>query len=189
MSDAGTVMGALARNWGAVALRGVFALIFGIVALVWPHITLMALVYLYGAYAIVDGITALMVGMPGRMWGLVALGVLGILAGIVAFVWPGITAAVLLMIIAAWAVLTGILEIVAAVQLRKVIENEWALGIGGALSIILGVILFMRPLAGALAMVWVIGLYAVLFGGMLLWLAFRLKGMLPRAGEPHGGLA
>jgi uncharacterized membrane protein HdeD (DUF308 family) len=172
-----------------VALRGVFALLFGIAALAWPGLTLFVLVYLFGIYAILDGITALAVGVSGKLWGLVALGVLGILAGIVAFVWPGMTAGVLLILIAAWAIVTGILEIVAAIQLRKAIENEWALGIGGALSVILGVILAADPLAGALALVWVIGLYAILFGVLLLWLAWRLHGYLPRAGEPHSGLA
>lgn len=182
-------MGRLCRRWPVVALRGVLALLFGIAALAWPHITLVALVWLFGVYAVLDGLTALMVGASGGMWGLVTLGVLGIIAGIVAFAWPAITAGVLLIVIAAWAIVTGVLGILAAVQLRKVITGEWALGIGGLLSVVLGVILAANPLAGALAVVWIIGLYAVLFGVLLLWLAWRLHGLTPRAGRPHGGFA
>lgn len=187
--DGELLMQMCARRWGIMALRGVFAVVFGIVALVWPHITLVALVWLFAAYAFLDGVTALVVGIGGRMWGLVALGILGIIAGAIAFAWPAITAGALLILIAAWAIVTGVLEIIAAIQLRKVIAGEWALGIGGALSIILGVILAANPVAGALAVVWVIGLYALLFGALLLWLAWRLHGYMPRAGQPHSGLA
>lgn len=183
------MMRAFARRWPVVALRGIVAVLFGIAALAWPHITLLVLVWLFGGYAVLDGVTALSVGIPERLWGLAALGVLGILAGVAAFGWPAITAGVLLTLIAAWAILTGILEIFAAVQLNNAMNGEWALGIGGALSVLLGVVLAADPRAGVLAVVWIIGLYAILFGILLLWLAWRLHGLAGTSHEIRGDLA
>lgn len=170
----------LSRNWWAVALRGVVAILFGIIALASPGIGLAFLVALFGAFALVDGIFSLVSGIRAakqhERWGsLVLVGITGIAAGLIAWFAPGITAMTLLFLIAAWAVVTGVMEIVAAVKLRKVIHNEWLLGIGGALSVLFGILLFANPGAGALAVVWLIGIYAILFGAMMLGLGFRLR--------------
>jgi len=170
----------LARNWWALALRGLFAILFGIAAFAWPGITLGALVLLYGAYALVDGVFAIAAAVVGRTdgmpwWALVLEGVAGIAVGIMTFAWPGITALVLLYLIAAWAVVTGIFEIVAAVRLRKEIQGEWLLALSGILSVLFGFALVFNPLAGALAVVWLIGAYAIAFGVLMIALAFRLR--------------
>jgi uncharacterized membrane protein HdeD (DUF308 family) len=170
----------LARNWWALALRGLFAILFGIAAFAWPGITLGALVLLYGAYALVDGVFAIAAAVVGRTdgmpwWALVLEGVAGIAVGIMTFAWPGITALVLLYLIAAWAVVTGIFEIVAAVRLRKEIQGEWLLALSGILSVLFGFALVFNPLAGALAVVWLIGAYAIAFGTLMIALAFRLR--------------
>jgi uncharacterized membrane protein HdeD (DUF308 family) len=176
----------LAHNWWAIALRGLFAVLFGIAAFVWPALTLAILVILWGAYALVDGLLNLAAAvraaqMKMTWWPLVLEGILGIAAGVVAFLWPGITALALLYLIAAWAILTGIVEIIAAVRLRNVISGEWLMALAGLLSIIFGVILIAAPGAGALAVVWTIGAYALVFGIVLIALGFRLRGL------QHGG--
>ena len=136
----------LARNWWALVLRGLFAVLFGIMALAWPGITLGALVLLYGAYALADGVFAIAAVMAGRTggrpwWSLLVEGLVGIAVGIMTFAWPGITALVLLYLIAAWAVVTGIFEIVAAIRLREEIRGEWLLALSGILSILFGLAL------------------------------------------------
>lgn len=168
-------------SWKSLAFRGAAAVIFGILALVWPSITLLALVFLFGIYALVDGI-AILAGVSrkaeevaGRKGLLILQGIVSILAGIVAVVWPGITALALLLVIAAWAFITGALEIAAAIKLRKEISSEWLLGLAGVLSIAFGVLLLISPGAGAVAVVWMIGFYAILSGVLLLALAFRIK--------------
>jgi uncharacterized membrane protein HdeD (DUF308 family) len=177
----------LARNWWVLALRGLCAIIFGILAFVWPGITLGVLVLFYGAYALVDGILTIIAALSKRQgsglpwWALLLEGLLGIAAGIVTFAWPGITALFLLFLIAAWAIVTGIFEIIAAIRLRKEIEGELWLALSGIVSIIFGVLLFVRPGAGALTVVWLIGAYAIFFGIFLLALAFRLKRFKERA--------
>jgi uncharacterized membrane protein HdeD (DUF308 family) len=170
----------LARNWWALALRGVFAIVFGLIAWLMPGITLYALVLLFGAYSFVDGIfgvaAAVRAAEHHTRWGwLLVEGIAGILTGIIAFVVPGITALVLLYLIAAWALVTGVLELIAGFRLHGHLANEWLLLLGGAASIIFGVILIVRPGAGALALIWLIGIYALIFGILMLWLAFRLK--------------
>jgi uncharacterized membrane protein HdeD (DUF308 family) len=175
-----TVSTLLARNWWALALRGLFAVLFGLAALFWPGITLAALILLFGAYALVDGVFAIVAAVRaaeqhGR-WGLLLLeGIFGILVGLLTFVWPGLTALVLLYFIAAWALVTGVFEIVAAVRLRREIEGEWALILGGVISVIFGVLLVVLPAAGLLALVWLIGVYALVFGILLIILSFRLR--------------
>jgi uncharacterized membrane protein HdeD (DUF308 family) len=176
-----TVLPVLSRNWWALALRGLAAIIFGILAFVWPGITLWALILLFGAYMLVDGVFAIVAavrvaGEAARWWLLLVEGILGVLAGIVAFVWPGLTALALLYFVAAWAIVTGIFEIVGAIRLRREIEGEWALILGGALSVLFGVLLVaVGPGVGLLSLVWLIGVYAVAFGVLLLILAFRVR--------------
>ena len=178
----------LARNWWALAIRGLAAILFGVLAFVWPGITLWALVLLFGSYMLVDGIFAIIAAVraarrEARWWLLLIEGVLGVLAGLVAFFWPGLTALALLYFIAAWAIVTGILEIVGAIRLRQEIVGEWALGLSGALSLLFGVLLVVIPSpAGLLSLVWLIGAYALAFGVLLLVLAFRLRN---RGDVPH----
>lgn len=170
----------IGRHWGWVALRGVVSVLFGFMALFMPAITLSALVLAWGAFALVDGVLALIAGLRIRdhgkpLWALVIVGLLGVAAGIVTFVWPGLTALVLLYIIAIWALVAGVFQVIAAIRFRKAIRNEWLLGLSGLVSILFGGMLAMQPGAGALALVWVIGIYAVFFGILLLVFSFRLK--------------
>jgi uncharacterized membrane protein HdeD (DUF308 family) len=171
----------LSRYWWTLAVRGVLAVLFGLAALLWPGISLRVLVWLYGFYAVVDGLlalAALIIGgrlASGRRGWLIVEGVVGIAAGVFAFLWPGITALVLLYLIAAWMVVTGVLEVAAAVVLRRELRGEWLLALAGILSVILGVFLAVRPGEGAIAIVWAIGLYAIVFGLALLLLGIRLR--------------
>jgi uncharacterized membrane protein HdeD (DUF308 family) len=170
----------LSRNWWLVVLRGVLAILFGVLAFVWPAITWLTLILMFGIYAIVDGIAAVVTGFSHtkdspRWWMFLLEGLLGIAAGVIALVAPGLTSLVLIYMIASWAVITGILEIVAAIRLRNEITNEWGLGLGGLISIVLGVLLFLQPAAGSLAIIWLIAAYAVIFGILLVILGFRLK--------------
>jgi len=179
----GRLLDQLGRNWSWIALRGVAAVLFGIIAFIWPGITLTALVIIWGAYALADGVLALVAAFKVRdrgkpMWTLVVVGILGIGAGIVTFLWPGMTALLLLMFIAAWALFMGIFQIAAAIRLRKEIEHEWLLGLSGALSVLFGVLMIASPGAGALAVVWLIGSYAIFFGILLITLGFRLKNLV-----------
>lgn len=177
-----TMMGHLARNWGWIVLRGVAAILFGVLSFAWPSITLAALVLLFGVYALADGLLALVAAFKIRdggkpMWSLLVVGLLGITAGIFTFAWPGMTALVLLAFIASWALITGFFQILAAIRLRAVITNEWLLGLSGLLSIGFGVLMLARPGAGALAVIWIIAWYAIFFGATLVMLGFRLKGL------------
>jgi len=170
----------LSRNWGWIALRGVAAVIFGVLAFAWPGVTLVVLALFFGAYALIDGIFALVAAYRGRegstpVWPLVLIGLLGVAAGIATFLWPELTALALLMFIAAWALLIGIAQIAAAIRLRKEIDNEWMLGASGALSVLFGALMIASPGAGAVAVAWIIGAYAIAFGVMLIALGFRLK--------------
>lgn len=177
----------LARNWWAVVLRGVVALLFGLLAFLWPGIALATFVVLFGAFAFVDGILYLLAAFrptPGESRGaLILYGILGVIAGIVVLVWPGLSAVVLVFVVAAWALLTGITEIAAAIALRKEIEGEWLLGIAGVLSVLLGVFLFLRPAAGILGLIWAIGAFAILAGIVRIVLGLRLRSW-QRRGAP-----
>jgi uncharacterized membrane protein HdeD (DUF308 family) len=177
------LMGHLRASWGWVVLRGVIAILLGLSAFFMPGITLAALVLVWGAYALADGLVALIAGFRirdggGPMWSLVIIGLLGIAAGVLTFVWPGMTALVLLTFIAGWALITGILQVAAAIRFRKVIANEWMLGLGGLLSIVFGLLMLARPGAGALAVMWIIGWYATMFGVLLVMVGFRLRGVV-----------
>ena len=178
----------LSRDWWIVALQGVAAIVFGILALVWPGITLLALVFLFAAYALVDGALALIRGFrrggdgDRPDWWRVARGVVGIAAGVIAFAMPDITTYALLLVIAAWAIVSGGIELMAAYQLRDVIRGEWLLALDGVVAILFGVALIVFPSAGALAVVWLIGAFAIVSGVVLLMVAFRLRGRARRAG-------
>jgi len=169
-------MNTLVRNWWAMALRGVFAILFGVIALFAPAITLVTLVFLFGGYCFADGVCAILAAFQRRrhVWPLIVRGVIGLGASLVTFTMPGITALALLYVIAAWAVFTGILEIVAAVQLRQALANEVLLSLSGVCSIAFGVLIALRPSSGALALDWLIGSFALLFGVLLLALSVRL---------------
>jgi uncharacterized membrane protein HdeD (DUF308 family) len=170
----------LGRHWAWIAIRGALAVLFGIIALLWPGITLAALVLVWGAYALVDGVVALVTAFKVRdfgrpMWPFLMVGGLSIAAGVLTFIWPGLTALALLLLIAVWAVLTGIFQIVAAIRLRKEINNEWMLGLSGALSVAFGLLMIASPGAGALAVVWVIAFYAIFFGILLIAVGFKVR--------------
>jgi uncharacterized membrane protein HdeD (DUF308 family) len=162
-------------------VRGIVGVLFGFLAFVWPGVTLAALVVIFGAYAVVDGVVNLWLGLtrtpssPERSWVQVVLGLIGIGAGVVTFIMPGWTLFVLVMFIAAWAIVRGALELVAAVRLRRVISGEWLLALAGVLSILFGVAVFVFPAAGALSIAWLLGAYAFAAGVVLIALGIRLK--------------
>lgn len=176
----------LVRNWWAAVLRGIAAILFGILALIWPGLTVLALVWLFGAYVLVDGIFALGAALfgglrtAGRRGWLVVEGIAGIIAGILTFAWPGVTTLVLLWLVAAWALVTGVLEIAAAIMLRREIEGEWLLAISGVLSVLFGILLAVWPATGALALVVIIGAYAIAFGAVLVVLGLRMRRLRDR---------
>jgi uncharacterized membrane protein HdeD (DUF308 family) len=183
----------LARNWWLLLLRGIAGIIFGVLAFLWPGLTLLTLIILYGAYALTGGVFAIAAafmggGEAGHRWWLAVMGLCGIVAGLLAFIWPGLTALVLLFFIAGWAVATGVMEIIGAIKLRKEIDNEWMLILSGVLSVLFGVAIAIMPGAGALALVWVIGAYAIVSGVLYCVLAFELRGHShaapPAAGTP-----
>jgi uncharacterized membrane protein HdeD (DUF308 family) len=171
----------LQTTWWVVVLRGVAALLFGVLALMWPGLTLLVLVALFGAYALVDGLMNIGGALErrrryDRWWVLLIEGIAGVLAGILTFMWPAITAAVLVLLIAARAIVVGVFEVVAAIRLRREIAGEWLLAAAGILSVVFGLLLFLFPGAGALAISWLIGWYALIAGALLTVLGFRLRG-------------
>ena len=170
----------LSRNWWTFLIRGIAAVIFGILALAMPGIALVVLVLLFGAYALVDGIFALIGAVRAaeakdRWAHLLFVGIFGILVGAITFFYWQITAFALLYLIAAWAIVTGILELVGAFELRRLMPGELWWVLAGLASIAFGVLLIERPGSGALAVVWIIAFYAILFGGFLIGLSFRLR--------------
>jgi uncharacterized membrane protein HdeD (DUF308 family) len=176
----GALTRALGKNWWLFLLRGFAAIMFGILSLIWPGISLVTLILLYGAYALVDGACALFAGIFGTSaiaprWWLVIVGLLGIAVGIATFVWPGITALILLFFIAGWAIATGIFQIIGAIQVRKEIDNEWWLILNGFLSVLFGIAIFVMPGAGAVALFWVIAFYAILYGILMVGFAFSVR--------------
>jgi len=178
------MLGYLGRNWGWISLRGAVAVLFGVLAIAWPDITLTALVLVWGAYALADGILALIAAWQVRdlgrpLWALVVVGLLGVAAGVASFLWPQITGLALLMVIAVWALLMGVFQIIAAIRLRKAIEGEWLLLLSGVVSMVFGVLMIINPRAGAQAMLWVIGAYAIVFGVLLIVLGFRVRSYAP----------
>ena len=186
----------LIRNWWALALRGVFGILFGLAAFLFPGITLGALILLFGVYAVADGVFAVVAGVRAaehhERWGTLLIeGIAGIAAGVLTLVWPALTAVVLLYVIAAWSVIKGALKIATAIRLRRAIHGEWLLGLNGAFSVLFGILLVAMPVMGLLTLVWLVGAYALIFGSLLLVLAFRLRrhqvhvshGEMPHAGH------
>jgi uncharacterized membrane protein HdeD (DUF308 family) len=168
----------LAKNWWALALRGLAAVLFGLLTFLVPGITLLTLVLLFGIYALADGaFNVIAFFRPfAHHWALLVEGLIGLAVGVLTFAWPAITAVALLYLIAFWAIFTGVFEIIAGIRLRKVISNEWLLLFMGLLSLVFGILILFAPGAGALAIVLWIGAYALVFGVFLLALAFRLRG-------------
>jgi uncharacterized membrane protein HdeD (DUF308 family) len=170
----------LAKNWWLLALRGVAAIAFGVLAFIWPGITPVTLALLFGAFALIDGVLSIAAAFSGSAkpiptWWLIVVGLLGIAAGILALAWPGITALLLVLFIGAWALVHGIFGIIGAIQLRKEIDNEWLLILGGVVSVIFGGIILLAPGGGALALIWAIAAYAIVFGILLVALSLRLR--------------
>jgi uncharacterized membrane protein HdeD (DUF308 family) len=172
-----TIADVFARNWWLLALRGVAAILFGVLAFMWPGITLLGLVLLFGGYALVNGILSFALAFKSRRqrWSLIFGGIISIITALITFFVPGITALGLVLLIAAFAIANGITEIAAAIRLRKVITNEWLLVLAGILSIIFGILLSLMPGAGALVLVFWIGAWMIAIGILLLVLAFRVR--------------
>ncbi|QXD13767.1 DUF308 domain-containing protein [Rhodocaloribacter litoris] len=168
------------RSWTSLLLRGLLAILFGVLALLWPQLTLHVLVILFGAFALIDGVLGVTAAVRGRrvhpLWWLLLLdGVLSLLFGVAALVWPQITAIVLVYLIAFWALFTGFVELLAAWRLRKVVKGEWLLALSGVLSVLFGFGLALFPGAGALALVTVIAVFAILYGAVLVALALKVR--------------
>jgi uncharacterized membrane protein HdeD (DUF308 family) len=171
----------LGRNWWVLVVRGLVAILFGILAFIVPGLTLAVLVALVGAYLLVDGVAMLVALVRGdpvarrSAWSVGIIGVLGIAAGIIAFIWPEITALSLLYVTSAWAIVMGVFQLVAAIRLRREIEGELWLGLGGLISIAFGILLVVNPGAGLLSLTWLVGVWAILFGIANLVLGWRLR--------------
>jgi uncharacterized membrane protein HdeD (DUF308 family) len=181
---------AVSRNWWIAAVRGMFAMVVGVLAFVWPAATLEVLVLLFGAYALLDGITTLLlalraIGSQQRAWPSIIGGLIGILTGVATFALPGLVALSLVYVVAAWAVITGALQIVTAICLRDVISGEWRLAAGGALSILFGLLLMTGPLAGALTLVFLFGLYAIAAGISQVAFGLHVRRLSQRLRQPH----
>ena len=168
------------RNWGGIALRGLLAIAFGIVAFVWPGPTIAVIVIFLGAFALLEGATNVVIGVRGREGWYILEGAISVIAGIVFLVWPGIGALTLLYLVAAWAILTGIVRVAAAIQLRRVVRNEWLLVLSGVASVVFGVIVAVFPGAGILALLWFVAAWAIVIGVLLIALALSVRQMAHR---------
>lgn len=170
----------IAGNWWVLLIRGIAAILLGIFAFTWPGITLAILVIMFGIYALLDGVSAIGFGFANyrtdnSWWEMGLIGLLGILAGIITLIWPGITLIALLVVIGVWAIIRGVVEIFAAIRLRKMIAHEWLLILAGVLSMVFGAIVLLRPWMGAMAIVWLTGVWAILFGITAIALSVRLN--------------
>lgn len=188
------MLGLVARDWWVFAIRGIAALAFGVLAIIWPETTLKVLVFLFGAYVLVDGVALLVALVRGdgvarrHTWAVAIIGVLGIVVGVVTFVWPGLTALTLLYLVAFWAIATGAFQVVAAIELRRELEGEFWLALGGVASIVFGALLVAFPGSGLITLVWLVGIWAVVFGFSSIALAYRLHGVaeaLPALATEH----
>ncbi len=183
-----------ARNWWWLALRGVAAMLFGILAFIWPGITFLALVLLFGAYALVDGVFAIIAAFTNRAghdrwWVLLLEGLVSVAAGLITLFFLGLAAFALLIVIAAWAIVTGVLEIAAAIRLRQEIKGEVLLALSGIASVIFAILLFLNPITGSIVVVWIIGAYAIVFGALLFALAWRMRDFGARKSGKLAGTA
>jgi uncharacterized membrane protein HdeD (DUF308 family) len=172
-----TLGAALARNWWLIALRGVLGVVFGLIALLMPVATILALVLLFSAYMLVDGAfaiyAAIRAGQQGDSWGLLAFqGITSLVAGVLAFLWPGITVLAFVLLIAAWSIVTGCVMLAAALATE---QARWWLVVGGAAAMLFGILMIVAPLAGAVVLTWWLGAYALVFGVALIILAFKLR--------------
>ena len=180
----------LTRNWWLVVLRGLLAVLFGLIAIFWPGLTLLILILMFGVYAMMDGVFAMLTGVVSsrfspRWWVFLLEGVVSFAAGLIAIMRPELAGSILIAVIAAWAIVTGVFEIAGAIRLRREITNEWMLGFAGFVSIALGVMLFLQPAAGGLVITLMIGTYALIFGLLLVILGMRLRkwDIPPRSSE------
>ena len=184
------MLGLVARDWWVFAIRGIAALVFGILAFIWPETTLTVLVFLFGAYVLVDGVALLIALVRGdaaarrHAWAVAIMGVLGIVVGVVTFAWPGLTALSLLYLVAFWAIATGVFQVIAAIALRRELEGEFWMALGGVASIVFGVLLIAFPGDGLITLVWLVGLWSVVFGVSSLGLAYRLHGIDATLAKP-----
>lgn len=184
----------LGRVWWVAVVRGVIGVLFGILTFAYPGITLAVLVAFFGAYALIDGVAAIVFAFRApkqhlSIWPFVLEGIIGVLAGIAAFVFPLVTAVALETLVAAWMLITGVFEVIAAFRLRNHVENEWTLGLIGVLSIIAGVVLFVWPVAGIASLVLIIGAYAFVFGILLIGLGLRIRSWSNRKSAAPGSPA
>jgi uncharacterized membrane protein HdeD (DUF308 family) len=177
-----TVLNALSQNWWATVLRGLLAIGVGILAWYRPDIFWASIVLVFGVYAIIDGVFAIVAASKGetrdRAFHLLE-GLLGIVVGLIIFLYPDQAGTAIVLVIGLWAAVTGVVEIVSAVRLRREIEDEWLLGLGGALSVILGSILIVRPQFGQVTTTYVVGTYGLIFGVVLVMLGLRLRRFRP----------
>ncbi len=180
-----------AHNWWVIALRGLVAIVFGIIALVSPQSTILALVFVFAAFVVADGFLTLFSGFEthkedDHWWVMVLGGLVEIILGVLVVIWPQITAAVFVYLVAAWAIIVGVAEIVAAIELRGLLPNEWLMLLSGILSVVFGVMLIVYPSAGAVSLVWLIGIYAMVAGIMDIVFAFRLHGFVQKVEKTFG---
>ena len=174
------MLGLVTRDWWVFAIRGIAAIVFGVLAFIWPETTLTVLVILFGAYALVDGVSLLIALARGdalarrHAWAVGIMGVLGIVAGVVTFMWPELTAISLLYLVAVWAIAMGTFQLIAAIALRSELEGEFWMALGGVASIVFGGLLIAFPGAGLISLVWLVGIWSVVFGVSSLGLAYRL---------------
>lgn len=178
----------LRHSWWMLALQGVLAITFGVLALLWPGATLLVLVALFAAWALISGVASMVAAVKHRnadngWWLVLLLGIVSIAAGVIAVLNPGITIFVLVLLMGVNALVTGVLQIVMAIRLRKAIEREWLLALAGTVAVIFGVLVFLFPAAGAFALVWLVSFYAMLTGMLLLALAFRARKWTEGGGE------
>jgi uncharacterized membrane protein HdeD (DUF308 family) len=172
--DSNPMLRFLTGSWWVLVLRGVVAILFAVCAFVWPGLTISALVILFGAFALVDGVFAVVTGVRARWWSVLIFGLLGIAVGVLTFLRPNVTALALLLTIGVWAIVRGVLEIAAAIQLRKVMSNGWLI-LSGLVSLLFGVLVVAVPRAGALSLLWAIAIYLFFIGVLTIALAFQLR--------------
>lgn len=175
-----SLLHSLTDHWWLFLIRGIAAIIFGVLAFAWPGVTLVVLVLFFGAFALVDGIASLIAAITGRgatapRWWLAIIGLVGIAAGLLTFFWPAVTAVLLLYFIAGWAIAMGVFQIIGAIQLRKEIDNEWLLVLSGVVSVLFGILLLAVPGTGLLALIWLIAIDAIIFGVLVIGFGLRLR--------------